>query len=233
MIERVVVTGAAGSLGAACVSAFKALGAEVVGVDVRPSTESDVNLQLDISRPDCGQLLLEQLVGREVDVLVNNAALGHVTAATDTSVEEFDEIIAVNLRAPFLISRALLPTLRSRSGTIVNVSSVHAVATSSPVSVYAATKGGLQSMTRALALEWAPDVRVNCILPGAVDSAMLSEGLSRSGKTIETFGESLAVGRVGRPEEIADAVVFLATNRYLTGASLIIDGGATARLSTE
>jgi NAD(P)-dependent dehydrogenase (short-subunit alcohol dehydrogenase family) len=76
-------------------------------------------------------------------------------------------------------------------------------------------------------------VRVNCILPGAVDSAMLADGLRRSGKTIETFGEKLAVGRVGSPEEIADAVVFLATNPYLTGASLIIDGGATARLSTE
>jgi NAD(P)-dependent dehydrogenase (short-subunit alcohol dehydrogenase family) len=233
MIERVVVTGAAGSLGAACVSAFQALGAEVVGVDIRPSTESDLNLKLDIAGPDCGQQLLDQLAGREVDVLVNNAALGHVTAAADTSVKEFDDIIAVNLRAPFLLSRALLPTLRSRSGAIVNVSSVHAVATSSPVSVYAATKGGLQSMTRALALEWAPDVRVNCILPGAVDSAMLSEGLSRSGRTIESFGEKLAAGRVGRPEEVADAVVFLATNRYLTGSSLVIDGGATARLSTE
>ena len=110
---------------------------------------------------------------------------------------------------------------------------MHAVATSSPVSVYAATKGALQSLTRALALEWAPEVRVNCILPGAVDSALLAEGLSRSGKTMEEFGANLPVGRVGRPEEIAEAVVFLATNPYMTGASLIVDGGATARLSTE
>jgi len=233
VIERVVVTGAAGGVGSACVAAFRELGAEVVGVDVRPNSGADVHLTLDIADPDCGQQLVEHLGGKAVDVLVNNAAIGHSQLAVDTSVEQFDEIVAVNLRAPFLLSTALLPSLRQRSGSVVNVSSVHAVATSSPVSVYAATKGGLQALTRALALEWAPEVRVNCVLPGAVDSEMLSEGLRRAGKTLEAFGATLAVGRVGRPDEIADAIVFLASNRYVTGASLIVDGGATARLSTE
>jgi NAD(P)-dependent dehydrogenase (short-subunit alcohol dehydrogenase family) len=148
-------------------------------------------------------------------------------------VEEFDRIMAVNLRAPFLVSAALYPALRASSGSIVNVSSVHAVATSAPVSVYAASKGGLASLTRALAVEWGPEVRVNCVLPGAVDTPMLTEGLARAGRDLESFGAAMPIGRVGRPGEIADAVVFAAINHYLTGASLIVDGGATARLSTE
>lgn len=233
MIERVVVTGASGGVGRACVGAFQKLGAEVVGIDIRPGSGADDHLTIDVAGGECGQLLLEHLGDKSVDVLVNNAAVGHVQPAVETSAEEFDAIVAVNLRAPFLLASALRPKLRQRTGSVVNVSSVHAVATSSPVSVYAATKGGLLALTRALALEWAPEVRVNCALPGAVDTEMLSEGLKRAGVDLETFGSSLASGRVGEPEEIADAIVFLATNRYLTGASLIIDGGATARLSTE
>ena len=101
MIERVVVTGAAGSLGAACVGAFQRVGAEVIGVDIRPSSSADIHIEMDISEPDCGTQLVEHLGDRAIDVLVNNAALGHVTAAAETSTEQFDDIIAVNLRAPF------------------------------------------------------------------------------------------------------------------------------------
>jgi len=233
MIERVVVTGASGGVGGACVLAFQQLGAEVVGVGEDESSTADDNLVLDLADPDCGARVAAYLAERRVDVLVNNAAMGHVTAATETAVEEYDRIMAVNLRAPFLVSAALYPALRASSGSIVNVSSVHAVATSAPVSVYAASKGGLASLTRALAIEWGPEVRVNCVLPGAVDTPMLTEGLARAGRDLESFGATLPTGRVGRPGEIADAVVFAATNHYLTGASLIVDGGATSRLSTE
>lgn len=232
-MERVVVTGASGGVGAACVEAFRELGAEVVGVDIAPTSVADEHLTLDLADPDCGRRVAEHLGSRPLDVLVNNAAVGHVSLAAETSSQEFDRIIAINLRAPFLVATALLPNLREQLGSVVNVSSVHAVATSSPVSAYAASKGGLQALTRALALEWGPEVRVNCVLPGAVDTEMLSDGLRRADKTLESFGAALAVGRVGWPEEIAEAIAFLATNRYVTGASLIVDGGATARLSTE
>ncbi|HEY4606236.1 MAG TPA: SDR family oxidoreductase [Acidimicrobiia bacterium] len=233
MIERVVITGASGSIGGACVAAFQAVGAEVLGVGEDDRSEADENLILDLAQPDCGARLADHLGDRRVDVLVNNAAVGHARPAIETGSEEFDRLMAVNLRAPFLLSVALYPGLRASLGSIVNVGSVHAVATSAPASVYAASKGGLASLTRSLAVEWGPEVRVNCVLPGAVDSPMLADGLARAGRSLESFGASHAVGRVGRPEEIADAIVFLATNRYLTGTSLIIDGGATARLSTE
>jgi NAD(P)-dependent dehydrogenase (short-subunit alcohol dehydrogenase family) len=232
VIERVVVTGALGGIGSACVDAFRALGAEVVGVDISPSPDED-HLKLDLGDPDCGARLLTHLRGRSVDVLVNNAAVGYSAAAVDTDAEAFDRLLAINLRAPFLLATALYPTLRDRSGVVVNVSSVHAVATSNRVSIYAASKGGLVSLTRALALEWAPEVRVNCLLPGAVDTAMLSDGLLRAGTTLQEFGEATPAKRVARPEEMAEAVVFLATNQFTTGASLVVDGGASARLSTE
>ncbi|HEY6627980.1 MAG TPA: SDR family oxidoreductase [Acidimicrobiia bacterium] len=231
MIERVVVTGAQGGIGSACVDGFRDLGAEVIGVDLVEGSPED--LLLDLSDPDCGSQLLAHLAGRSVDVLVNNAAMGFSGEAVDTDAAEFDRLIAVNLRAPFLLSAALYPSLRQRSGAVVNVSSVHAVATSSRVSVYAASKGGLVSLTRALALEWAPEVTVNCVLPGAVDTEMLTDGLFRAGATVESFGERTPAKRVAQPSEIAQAVLFLATNRFTTGAALVVDGGASARLSTE
>jgi NAD(P)-dependent dehydrogenase (short-subunit alcohol dehydrogenase family) len=126
----------------------------------------------------------------------------------------------------------------------VNVSSVHAVATSSNIAAYAASKGGLLALTRAMAVEWAMDnIRVNAILPGAVDTPMLRAGLNRGHLTggtvidrLENLARKTVNGRVGLPEEIAHAIYFLADNSqssFITGQAMIVDGGATARLSTE
>lgn len=233
MIGRVVVTGASGGIGASCVAALQELGAEVIGVDLSPTSQANEHLTLDLANPSSAGTVAKHLGDRPLDLLVNNAAVGYSQPAVETSSETFDAVIAVNLRAPFLLATALLDSLRAGSGSIVNVASVHAVATSAPASVYAASKGGLVSLTRALAIEWGPGVRVNCILPGAIDTPMLTDGLARAGRTIESFGAELATGMVGAPSDIAEAVVFLATSRYITGASLVVDGGATARLSTE
>jgi NAD(P)-dependent dehydrogenase (short-subunit alcohol dehydrogenase family) len=233
MIERVVVTGASNGIGAACVEAFRDLGAEVVGVDKEAVSAADVHVELDLAAPDCGVALHDRLEGRPVDVLVNNAAIGFALEAIEADASVFDAVIAVNLRAPFLLSTALHPTLAERSGVVVNVASVHAVATSGRVSAYAASKGGLVALTRALALEWAPAVRVNCVLPGAVDTELLQDGLSRAGATLDEFAGKQPMRRVGEPKDIAEAVVYLASGGFTTGATLVVDGGASARLSTE
>jgi NAD(P)-dependent dehydrogenase (short-subunit alcohol dehydrogenase family) len=163
----------------------------------------------------------------------------------ETSVEEWDAVMANNLRSVFLGAKLAYPLLKTAGGgAIVNVSSVHAVQTSKDIASYAASKGGLLALTRAMAIEFAPDqIRVNAILPGAVNTPMLHAGLSRghvAGSNLTDRLENLArktvIGRVGEPEEIARAIYFLADetqSSFITGQSLIVDGGATARLSTE
>jgi NAD(P)-dependent dehydrogenase (short-subunit alcohol dehydrogenase family) len=143
-----------------------------------------------------------------------------------------------------LLAKVTYPLLKKAQGAVVNVSSVHALATSADIAAYAASKGGLVALTRAMAIELAPDnIRVNALLPGAVDTPMLRDGLSRghvSGGSIDErladLGAKIVMERVGRPDEIAQAIYFLANNElssYMTGQVLTVDGGATARLSTE
>jgi NAD(P)-dependent dehydrogenase (short-subunit alcohol dehydrogenase family) len=149
------------------------------------------------------------------------------------------------LRSAFLAAKVLHPMLAAAAGAaIVNVASVHALQTSAGLAAYAASKGGLLALTRAMAIEFAPDrIRANAVLPGAVDTAMLRDGLNRptvEGGDIPSRLAALAgktvSGRVGRPEEIAHAIYFLADetqSSFMTGQALGVDGGATSRLSTE
>lgn len=232
-METAVVTGAASGIGKACVEAFRGRGLATVGVDVRESSSADEHLQIDLSQPDCGDRLAEGIGVRRIDVLVNNAAIGLNKAATEITTAEFDEVIAVNLRAPFLLAATLHDALASVRGSVVNVASVHAIATSQQVAAYAASKGGLVAMTRALAVEWAPDVRVNAVLPGAIDTEMLAAGLSRTDSALSELASRHPLGRVGQPEEIAEAVLFLAESGFMTGSVVVVDGGATSRLATE
>lgn len=233
MTSRIVVTGASGGIGAACVEAFQAEGAEVVGIDLETSSDADEHLVVDLESPECGLQIAGLLGERPLHGLVNNAALQINAPADAASAEAFDRIYAVNLRAPLLVSAAIRPALKQSRGFIVNVASVHAVATSKNVSLYAATKGGLVAMTRALAVEWGPEVRVNAVLPGAIETEMLLDGFSRSGNTIEDLAKKHPLDRIGQPADVARAVVFLARNSFATGTTLILDGGATSRLSTE
>ncbi len=231
-----VVTGAKGGIGSATVREFRNRGYHVIGVDRSEESESDEHLKVDLSRPTCGEEIASALRDRPVSGVVNNAAVAPYSTIEETSVETWDETIDVNLRAAFLVPKALLPNLRANGGSVINVSSVHAEATSVGVAAYAASKGGLLALTRAMALEWSPfHIRVNCVLPGAVDTEMLAAGLFRSGSTVESIGARHPVGRVGKVEEIAKAIAFLVDEdaAFITGASLRVDGGALARLSTE
>lgn len=245
----VLVTGAAGGIGSATVRAFAAAGWRVLAIDRRAEAapaEASRFFAADVSRQDDVEAVFEG-VGSEVDrldALVNNAAIQTFKPLLDTEVREWDEVMASNLRSAYLMARHAHPLLRVAAGSIVNVSSVHAVATSVDIAAYAASKGGLVALTRAMALEFAPHgIRVNAVLPGAVDTPMLRDGLRRAflkGTSVESrmteLGLRTALGRVGRPEEIAQSILFLADaarSSFITGQTLIADGGATARLSTE
>ena len=246
-----LITGAAGGIGRATVDVFTGEGWRVIGVDRQPKydgfPDDGLYVEADISLPEQIESIYQQVSSftDTLNAVVNNAALQIAKPLLKTTTEEWDQVMASNLRSVFLGAKLAHPLLKvSGDGAIVNVSSVHAVATSADIAAYAASKGGLLALTRAMAIEFAPDeIRVNAILPGAVDTPMLRAGLSRglSGDgtvvdRLENLASKTVNGRVGQPEEIARAIYFLADNAqssFMTGQALIVDGGATCRLSTE
>jgi glucose 1-dehydrogenase len=250
-LRTVLITGAAGGIGRATVCLFAEKGWHVIGLD-RSSFGKDfpasgLFIQSDISRPESMEAIFQQVRAftETLDALINNAAVQVAKPLVDTSVEEWDMVIANNLRPAFLLSKLAYPFLKlAGGGAIVNVSSVHAVQTSTNIAAYATSKGGLLALTRALAIEFAKDnIRVNSILPGAVDTPMLRAGLDRGHlkgddilARLDNLARKTVNGRVGTPEEIAHAIFFLADgtqSSFMTGQAMIVDGGATARLSTE
>jgi NAD(P)-dependent dehydrogenase (short-subunit alcohol dehydrogenase family) len=248
--KTVLITGAAGGIGRATVSLFAQKDWLVIGVDRSEFgtgfPESGLFIQSDISRPEDIETIFDKAhqFTNSLDALVNNAAVQVAKPITETTVEEWDAVMASNLRSVFLGVKLAYPLLKSKGGAVVNISSVHAIQTSANIAAYAASKGGLLALTRAMAIEFAPDnIRVNAILPGAVDTPMLRAGLGRGHaghgdvqERLDNLARKTVSGKVGKPEEIANAIYFLADNEqssFMTGQALVVDGGATARLSTE
>jgi NAD(P)-dependent dehydrogenase (short-subunit alcohol dehydrogenase family) len=245
-----LITGAAGGIGRATVALFTQKGWSVIGVDrseFGPGfPESGLFVQSDISRAEAMEVIFEKAhqFTDSLDALVNNAAVQVAKPITETTVEEWDAVMASNLRSVFLAVKLAYPLLKPKGGAVVNISSVHAIQTSMNIAAYAASKGGLLALTRAMAIEFATDnIRVNAILPGAVDTPMLRAGLDRGHvgqgnvqERLDNLARKTVSGKVGKPEEIAHAIYFLADNEqssFMTGQALVVDGGATARLSTE
>jgi len=249
--RHVVITGASRGIGRAAWDIFAKNNWFVIGIGRSPMgediPEQGYFIQADVSLEKDWQKIKKETtnITDQLDAVVNNAAIQITKPILDTTVEEWDQVLNANLRSVFLSVKMLHPLLKAgNGGAIVNVSSVHAVATSNDIAAYAASKGGMLALTRALAIELAPDnIRVNTVLPGAVDTDMLKAGLNRDhagGGTTDARLENLArktvSGKIGTPEEIARAIYFLADNdesSFITGQPLVIDGGATARLSTE
>ena len=249
-MKTVLITGAAGGIGRATVALFAEKSWRVIGVDRNPFGDNfptnGLFIQSDIARPENMHAIFEQTRAftDSLDVLVNNAAYQIAKPLIETTVEEWDAVMASNLRSVFISAKLAHSLLKMHGAAIVNVSSVHAIQTSANIAAYAASKGGLLALTRAMAIEFAPDnIRVNAILPGAVDTPMLRAGLGRGHvghgdmqERLDNLARKTVNGRVGTPQEIAHAIYFLADNEqssFMTGQALVIDGGATARLSTE
>jgi NAD(P)-dependent dehydrogenase (short-subunit alcohol dehydrogenase family) len=169
-------------------------------------------------------------------VLVNNAAIVLFKRLVDTEPEEWDKVIATNLRSVYLCSRYTIPhMIRSGLGAIVNISSARAFATTPLVSSYDASKGAIVALTRSMALEYASNgIRVNCVLPGAVDTPVFRANLRADGKEEDQYRATvnhIPLGRIGQPLDIARVVLFLASDEssYVTGAPFLVDGGLLAQ----
>jgi NAD(P)-dependent dehydrogenase (short-subunit alcohol dehydrogenase family) len=240
--KRVLVTGSTRGIGRAATELFLARGAQVI---LHGRSKDDVDraaAQLghrgsikacaaDFARRDDTKRLAVE-VG-ELDILVNCAGIYAERSITDTDEAFFDRTIEINLTAGFVLIRSLLPVLRKRSGVIVNVGSDSGLMGYSGGSAYSASKGGVIGLTKALAVELAPDVRALCICPGPVDTDMM-EGAVRAAPDPEEARRQWSsfplLGRVADPNEIAEAIVFAASPAasFATGSIFVIDGGTTA-----
>jgi NAD(P)-dependent dehydrogenase (short-subunit alcohol dehydrogenase family) len=237
-----VVTGAAGGVGRATVELFHRHDWMVVAIDRWTAPDiagADRFVRADVGGEDTNAISAALRDLQHVDALVNNAAVRLTGSVAATTPDDWDTVMASNVRGAYVMTRLLHPLMRGRDAAIVNVGSVHAIATTRGSAAYAASKGALVALTRATALDLAPDsMRVNAVLPGAIDTAMLREGMA--GVEVDTGIRSLSdrtpLGRIGRPDEIAQAILFLADHErssFITGQTLVADGGALARLSTE
>ncbi len=158
------------------------------------------------------------------DALVNNAGIARRGLLEEMDPQDWDDMMAVHLRGAFLFSRALLPGLRAARGAIVNIASIWGQTGGACEAAYSAAKAGLIGLTKALAKEAAPDVRVNAVAPGVIDTPMLA-GFSE--EDLEALRANIPLARLGRPEDVADAVRFLISDAssYITGQVLAVNGG--------
>jgi NAD(P)-dependent dehydrogenase (short-subunit alcohol dehydrogenase family) len=243
----VLVTGAAGAIGAATAKAFMTEGWHVVGLDRRSPDGADSCSEFivdDVADDELPARLLQHAsLADRLDALVNNAAIQIEQPLVETADETWRQVMSTNVDAAFRLIRTFHSHLAASRGAIVNVSSVHALATSPNVAAYAVSKAALAGLTRTAALELAlHGIRCNAVLPGAVMSDMLRAGLSRREHpegpqgNLDALIARTPLGFVATPEQIAPSIVFLADGErspYTTGQLLVVDGGAMIRLGTE
>ena len=238
-----IVTGGPSGIGKACAAALAGHGARVlfVGRDDRRGRDTEAELRAaggevrflraDLRNVGAADQIVrhaEALYGT-VDILVNNAGILHPGNAVDTSDAAFDETFAINVGAVFRLSRSVLPLMiAARRGAIVNIASEWGVNAESGYVAYCASKGAVVQMTRAMALDHAAqNIRINSISPGEVHTEMVDAMLRDMGQTPDQLASCIPLRRLARPEEIANCVLFLASDlaSYVTGSNLGADGG--------
>ena len=245
--RSVIVTGGSKGIGAAVCLAFAREGAEVLCIDVdensgRTLAESHPGIRFfraDVSKSDDCRSAVEAVAGK-VDVLCNNAGIQPIESyarADELPEEVWDRVIDVNLKGVFLMSCAVIPTMKGgRGGAIINIASVQGLQSMKRVSAYAASKGGVLSLTRQLALDYAEDgIRVLAVNPGTIETPLVEEAASAHQLTMEDArgkgGETHPIGRIGQPGEVAEVVLFLSSQRasFMTGEFVNVDGGVMAK----
>ena len=236
-----VVTGGAKGMGAATACAFHREGASVVVMDIddqgaklaKTFGRRGLFVRCDVSRGEQVKAAFENIAGRfgGVDVLVNNAGISRFSTVTETSEEEWDLVMNINLKSAFLCAKYAIPSMLSRgAGVVVNVASVQALQSQARVAPYTTSKSALLGLTRSIAIDYAPKVRCVAICPGTVDTPMLRNSLLESPDpeaVLRECNEMHLTKRIAQPEEIAELTVFLSSDKagFITGQYFRIDGG--------
>lgn len=244
LTRAAVVTGAAGGIGAATCSRLRAAGFWVVGTDRLPPGEGDCDAFVHLDLENVGQSdeaaarAAEQLrrsTGeRPIHALVHAAAVQKVGTVNALTVEDFASTLRVNVLAPYALTRALAPELRAAQGAVVLITSIHARLSKRGFALYSTSKAAMSGLMRALALDLAPDVRVNAVSPAATDTPMLREGFGDAWNqaTERRLAAVHPAQRIAQPAEIAAAVAFLLSPQAsaITAAELEVGGGIHACL---
>ncbi|MCJ7512549.1 MAG: glucose 1-dehydrogenase [Anaerolineales bacterium] len=248
-----IVTGGAMGIGKGIAAVFLREGAKVVIADVnraegekaaaelKKSGAGPIFIECDVAQEEAIKRMVEETVNRfkALHVLVNNAGIGVYKTVLDTSTEEWDRCLAVNLRGVFLCSKYAIPHIQAAGGgAIVNIASVHSYQNAGGTAPYAASKGGVVTLTRVMAIDHGKDkIRVNAICPGWIYTPLIQgifAGDPDPEKAKQAVERRQVLGRLGKPEEVGEAAAFLASDEasYITGASLMVDNGMTALLES-
>lgn len=203
-------------------------GGEAIAIKCDVSNEEEVKAMVQSTKDAFGK----------IDILVNNAGIGVYSPVTETSSEDWDRALAVNLKGMFLCSKYAIPHLQEAgNAAIVNISSVHAWANVNGTSPYAASKGGVVSLTRSMAMDYSPTIRVNAVAPGWVLTPLIQgifDSYDDPAEQQRIVEERQVMKRIGRPEDIGHAVAFLASDEasFITATQLFVDGGLTGQLES-
>lgn len=237
-----IVTGAASGIGLGVAQLFIKEGSKVVFSDINKSGKAAADaagkkalfIECDISSAKSVKNLVAKTLEAfgTIDILINNAGILYQKPISETSDEEWDAIININLKGPFLLTREVLPIFEKQGkGKIVNMASIAGIIGYENLSAYCASKGGIIAMTRSLALEFAPkNINVNCVCPGAIKTGM-TKAIEENETILKQTLMYIPAGRMGDPIDIANAALYLASDEsdYVTGASIVVDGGWSVR----
>ncbi len=244
-----LITGSASGIGRATALLFAKEGAAVAVVDVNESEGKAVVQEIiadggraifvrgDVTKASDCQLAVQQTVEQlgKLDILFNNAGIIRRGSVLETTEEEWDRVMATNVKSVFLLSKYAIPVMaKIDGGVIINTASGWGLVGGRNAASYCASKGAVVLLTKAMALDHgSQNIRVNCICPGDTDTPMLRDEAKQLGKTVEEFLASSAkrpLQRVGRPEDIAQAALYLASgaSSFVTGIALVVDGGGLA-----
>ena len=241
-----IVTGGSRGIGLGIAEALASAGATIVVAARNPDQSAEAVAQLqaagataasvptDVSDPDAAQAMVDEAAHRfgRLDILVNNAGINIRKRPEDYTVDEWREVLSVNLDGPFFCSRAAYPAMKtSGGGKIINIASLMSIFANAKASAYGAAKGGLVQLTKALAVAWAKDgIQVNAILPGWIDTDLTKGARQQLPGLEETVRMRTPEGRWGTPQDLGGAAIFFASSAsdFVTGTTLLVDGGFAA-----